>query len=796
MTVTLTTASAYTQAGLSVIPIRPDGSKAPALPAWKKYQKQLPSAEELAAWFRAGNKGVAVIGGDVSGGLEVIDFESQEAYQSWRELVEAETSVLLSRLPVVRTPNGVHVYYRCPGHVAGNQKLARQVAGDGEIKTLIETRGEGGYVLAPGSPGCCHTTGRVYEHLAGPLVTETPTVTVDERDVMLTAGRSLNDHAEPATQWDKPSANGSGLRPGEVYEQRTTWADILEPAGWTQVRECGGMWCWRRPGKSIGWSATTGMRSNCGRDLLYVFSSNADPFQPEKSYSKFAAYTMLKHGGDYKAAAKALGHLGYGSPLPRQEARASDAEPPASASTVRERIAPFPIQCLPESLALFASEVASSLSCPVDLVAVPMLVLAGAAIGTTHALGVKRKWLECPRFYLAEVADPGAAKTPAINAVCQPFYRRQRELAKKWEVEIAAYEFAKETYDAAKKRLQSRNAPASAMPAHPGKRPPYPHLYTTDATTESLAPILSDNPRGVVLVRDEVSGLMLGMNQYKGGKGSDRQFWLSTWSGEPAKVDRKSNHEAGAVLVHHPFVNIMGGIQPDMLSVLCDEQMREDGFIHRFLFTYPPASFGTDWCTTDPSESSEKAWDGVVGRLLALRPHQEEDGLERPHVVKMTDQARAYWVSWYDQHAAEMRGPDFPYNLIGPWSKMRSYCARLALVLHFLRMACAENFGDEVDLDSMRHAATIADYFKSHAKRVYSRLSTTKEDETAGQVIQWIVKHGGETTVRQLQMARIIKKTSEGEALLNDLTDRGFGHVEVRKANNHKSVSVFVLAQR
>jgi hypothetical protein len=64
---------------------------------------------------------------------------------------------------------------------------------------------------------------------------------------------------------------------------------------------------WRRPGKNRGISATTGY---CG-DRLYVFSSNAHPFAPERAYSKFAAFTLLNCGGDFSKAATILAHHGY-----------------------------------------------------------------------------------------------------------------------------------------------------------------------------------------------------------------------------------------------------------------------------------------------------------------------------------------------------------------------------------------------------------------------------------------------------------------------------------------------------
>lgn len=53
-----------------------------------------------------------------------------------------------------------------------------------------------------------------------------------------------------------------------------------------------------------------------GSDLVYVFSTNASPFQDERGYTKFSAYALLNHGGDFRAAAQALRRMGYGRPTP------------------------------------------------------------------------------------------------------------------------------------------------------------------------------------------------------------------------------------------------------------------------------------------------------------------------------------------------------------------------------------------------------------------------------------------------------------------------------------------------
>src|SRR5699024_4692542 len=93
----------------------------------------------------------------------------------------------------------------------------------------------------------------------------------------------------------------------------TDWTDILTPHGWTELFRTGNTRYWRRPGKRLGISATTGHAED--RDRLYVFSTSTE-FESETPYTKFGAYALLEHGTDYKAAARALSTAGYGRPAP------------------------------------------------------------------------------------------------------------------------------------------------------------------------------------------------------------------------------------------------------------------------------------------------------------------------------------------------------------------------------------------------------------------------------------------------------------------------------------------------
>ncbi len=311
----------YLQAGIGTLPIMADSSKSPALDTWKELESRLPTEEELAEWYGCGAVlGVGTICGKVSGNMELLDFDHncESVYLQWRELVDMDCDGLTERLSVASTPSGGrHVRYRVEGFdVPGSDKLARTADNK---HTIIETRGEGGYALAPGCPTECHKTGRLYEHVAGPIIP--PIIIRAERDAMVRCARSFDEapakHAKPTRGSSaSPSANGHDLRPGDDFDLRGDWSDILEPHGWTALHGGrDGVRYWRRPGKTDkGWSATTGRcRGPKGEELLHVFSSNAHPFEGEKTYGRFNAFALLNHAGNHSEAAKALSAKGCGS---------------------------------------------------------------------------------------------------------------------------------------------------------------------------------------------------------------------------------------------------------------------------------------------------------------------------------------------------------------------------------------------------------------------------------------------------------------------------------------------------
>lgn len=330
----------YANAGMSVLPIKTDGTKAPAVSSWNLYRSKIATDAELTEWHEGGF-GVGLVGGKVSGGLEVIDIDDPSLARPFYAALKNEDPGLVNMVSWVTTPrkdqetglNGVHILYRCDDP-KGNQKLAMSeplpqfhengepvvnvVSGEQTKKpeTLIETRGEGGYVLTVGCPNACHPSGNLYEQKAGCEIAELQKITPEQRATLHRIAASF-DRSVALSHQQLPMERDAES-PGNKFAAVTSWEEILEPHGWIKVGG-GNPQHWRRPGKNIGTSATTGLVSNQGAELFCVFTTSAHPFPGPQAggncstHSKFDAYARLNFNSDHHEAAKHLVRQGHGS---------------------------------------------------------------------------------------------------------------------------------------------------------------------------------------------------------------------------------------------------------------------------------------------------------------------------------------------------------------------------------------------------------------------------------------------------------------------------------------------------
>jgi putative DNA primase/helicase len=301
----LETALKLLRLGYSPVPPLEDGSKAPLadipdpdppIPGvktkwtWKGYQTHPATEAHIRAWYKNGRTGVGAAGG--VGGLDPFEFDSYDVYEHFLvAAVAVGLGDLVERVMEGYEENspggGIHWLARSP-NTAPSTKLARRFKREDEfndadvktieaakangkehrpIKTLIETKGQGGFIILAPSNGKVHPSGGQYRLRKGSLDTIAD-ITADEREQLWNLARTFDEMPEPvkSTTWDdvrvKDGSRGAfpdaGKRPGDDFEARATIAEIMEPSGWVKVHASGQVEYWRRPGKDQGWSATWG----------------------------------------------------------------------------------------------------------------------------------------------------------------------------------------------------------------------------------------------------------------------------------------------------------------------------------------------------------------------------------------------------------------------------------------------------------------------------------------------------------------------------------------------------------
>ena len=132
---------------------------------------------------------------------------------------------------------------------------------------------------------------------------------------------------------------------------------------------------------------------------------------------------------------------------------------------------------------------------------------------------MKAGYAECPLFWVAVVAPPGAAKSASLRAARLPLDIAEETWRAGHEEEMADFEIESAKYEREFKRWKNDDGDPPVKPTRPALR----QAMLDDTTAEAAAKVLRDNPRGLVLLKDELIGMTRSLNQYKGGRGATRR---------------------------------------------------------------------------------------------------------------------------------------------------------------------------------------------------------------------------------------------------------------------------------
>jgi putative DNA primase/helicase len=396
----------------------------------------------------------------------------------------------------------------------------------------------------------------------------------------------------------------------------------------------------------------------------------------------------------------------------------------------------FSEDILPASLRPLVRDITERMQVPMDYPAVVMVLCLAGAVNRRATIQPKAfdtGWVVVPNLWGGIIAPPGFMKSPVIQAATHALNQIQSDWRKEHEDALENYGRHKEEYElrrAAWKEEYKRHAKKKlGAPERPEDEPAEPklrRLIINDATFEALHQTMSENPAGVLVVRDELTGWWSALD--RAGREGERAFCLQAWNGDTGHtIDRIGR---GSIHVDACCMSMLGGIQPGRLRSYLAEALKDgpsnDGLIQRFqLLVWPDTE--REWNYVDRVPDSVSA--AMAERLFRNLVDMDAEGSV---LFRFVTEAQELFIRWLARLEARVRGDELHPALVSHLSKYRKLMPALALLFELADRAATGPLSLErtataglwVSLAHAEQAVAWCDYLESHARRIYSCITT------------------------------------------------------------------------
>ena len=397
-------------------------------------------------------------------------------------------------------------------------------------------------------------------------------------------------------------------------------------------------------------------------------------------------------------------------------------------------VEPFNYKLLPDGLALWVKDIVERTQCPPDFVAVTVMVALASLVGKKVAIHPKQydDWLVTPNLWGALIGRPSAMKSPAMSEGLRPLKRLAKEAHKKFENDIEAYQvekiFAKQQATLMEtniktalkngKKQEIDDARADAMKAiNNEQEQPVQHRYiVNDATIEKLGELLNQNPNGLLLERDELTGWLKNLD--KEDRANDRAFYLECFNGGGSYTYDRIGR--GTLHIESATVSLIGGLQPSKLRPYVWQAINhgtgDDGLMQRFqLAVYPDDP--NDWVNIDrcaDTKLKNEAYE-IFKRLddMEAQPMDDEG---RVIGVRFDDAGQQVFNDWREELESKTREQGIHPAIESHLTKYRSLMPSIALVINEVEQGHCQS----VTGQSALKASAWCQYLESHAMRIYA----------------------------------------------------------------------------
>lgn len=434
---------------------------------------------------------------------------------------------------------------------------------------------------------------------------------------------------------------------------------------------------------------------------------------------------------------------------------------------------PFPTVHLPPCLADYVLASADALHCDPAYIAGPALVAMGAAIGNSRVIQVKESWHEPAIFWAATVADAGTMKSPSYDLAIAPLGELQDEMSKTYESEWARYRDEYEDWQS--KRYSKFGNRSDDEDLKKPVKPVPKKIIVSDITIEKLAHVLHENPHGVCLCREELSGWFSSFGRYSDGKGvgADMSLWLQLFGARALRVDRKTG-DPPSISIRRASCSVTGTIQPKILRRQLSDEFFESGLVSRLLLIMPPRR-AKEWTENIVPEQAYRAYSDAVKEIYRTGEDILDWGGGEPMKITFSKAGKEAWIEFYKEWAKRQR--DAEGDFVSVLAKLEAYCARFCLLLSVADKHSSPSNRDIIKASHVEDAFGLVNWFAAETQRVYARLRTPADQEARDRLVELIQGRDGLITPSELRRSNPKKYVEPDDAAkaLQGLVEKGLG---------------------
>jgi putative DNA primase/helicase len=426
--------------------------------------------------------------------------------------------------------------------------------------------------------------------------------------------------------------------------------------------------------------------------------------------------------------------------LPKKKPNEEDWPEPLPVGSELPGVDSFDPLLLPEALREFAVDIAERMQVPLDCPSACLMVAMAGAVNRRASIQPKAQdtgWRVIPNLWGGIIAPPGFLKSPVLHAITAPLHAQEAVWRAEYESKLEDYEIEKEdmalrlaawkqqtkaTYKQGPQLVSRDKKSKQSPPARPDTsiRAPIPRrLVTSDSTFEKLHVLMNQNPAGLLVIRDELTGWWSELDRE--GRQGERGFFLSAWNGDtPFTIDR-----IGRETVHVPAccVSMIGGITPGRLRSYLTDALQDgpsnDGLPQRFqvmVWPDPPRT----WRYVDRQPQKHQIVCRMFEQILQWDP-------DLPACFRFDAEAQEFFIDWLGHLEHKIRNGKLHPAVVSHLSKYRKLMPALALLLSAADQLTTIGGLHDPPLVFREHAEPAAlwcAYLESHARRIYACVVT------------------------------------------------------------------------